>query len=171
MKERPADYVEGRRLRAWDLKQAGWSQKRIAEALGVTAGAVSRWMKRAREAPGGPAAGLRRRPHPGPKPRLTEAHRAAIPELLARGAESFGCEGDFWTTKRVAAVIGREWGVRYHRNHVGKLLRALGLSVQQPVVRVVRATQRDEAVIAAWATERWPAIEKKRPPSSARSSG
>jgi predicted transcriptional regulator len=32
----PADWREGRRLRAWELKQQGWSQRRIAEALGVT---------------------------------------------------------------------------------------------------------------------------------------
>ena len=43
------DWREGRRLRAFELKQQGWSQQRIAEALGVSKGAVSQWMKRARE--------------------------------------------------------------------------------------------------------------------------
>ena len=166
--ERPADYLEYRRLRAWELKQAGWTQRAIAAVLGVTEGAVSRWLKRAREAAGGPVAGLRRRPRLGVKPRLSEEQRARIPEVLARGAPSFGFEGDFWTTKRVAAVLGRELGVLYHRNHIGKLLRRLGLSLQRPVVR---ATQRDEAVIAAWAAERWPVIEKKPPLRGAPSSG
>jgi hypothetical protein len=31
------DWREGRRLRAFELKQQGWSQQRIAEALGVRA--------------------------------------------------------------------------------------------------------------------------------------
>ena len=159
--ERPADYLEYRRLRAWELKQAGWTQRAIAAALGVTEGAVSQWLKRARAAEGGPVAGLRRRPRLGVRPRLSTEQRARIPEVLAHGAPSFGFEGDFWTTKRVAAVIGRELGVRYHRNHIGKVLRRLGLSLQRPVVR---ATQRDEAVIAAWTAERWPASEKKPPP-------
>ena len=150
----PADYREGRRLRAWELSQAGWAQRRIAEALGVTEGAVSQWLKRARE---GGAEALRRRIPPGPDARLSAEQRARIPELLARGAESYGFRGDVWTTKRVAAVIARELGVRHHRNHIGKLLRRLGLTLQQPVVR---ATQRDEAVIAAWTAERWPEIEK-----------
>src|ERR687890_96970 len=54
------DWREGRRLRAFELKQQGWSQQRIAEALGVSKGAVSQWMKRARD--GGGVEALKRRP-------------------------------------------------------------------------------------------------------------
>jgi len=32
-----ADWREERRKRAWDLKEQGWRQKDIAEALGVSA--------------------------------------------------------------------------------------------------------------------------------------
>ena len=46
------DWREGRRLRAFELKQQGWTQQRIAEALGVSKGAVSQWMKRARDGGG-----------------------------------------------------------------------------------------------------------------------
>jgi transposase len=34
------DWREGRRLGAFELKQQGWSQQQIAEALGVSRGAV-----------------------------------------------------------------------------------------------------------------------------------
>src|ERR671933_780597 len=54
----PADWREGRRLRAWELKQQGWSQHRIAEALGVTDGAVSQWMRRQRDGGGAQAYGF-----------------------------------------------------------------------------------------------------------------
>ena len=40
---------EWRRRRAWALHQEGWSGRAIAKALGVTPGAVSQWLKRARE--------------------------------------------------------------------------------------------------------------------------
>src|SRR3712207_8222537 len=89
------DWREGRRLRAFELKQLGWSQQRIAEALGVSKGAVSQWMKRARHG-GGPKA-LKRRLAPGARPRLSEEQRVKVPELLERGAEADGFLGEAWT--------------------------------------------------------------------------
>ena len=150
----PRDWREARRLRAWELKQQGWQQQAIAAALGVTPGAVSQWLKRVA---GGGIEALRNRLRPGPRPKLTLEQRAHIPELLARGAEAYGFVGNVWTTARVAETLAREFGVRYHPAHVSRLLRAIGWSVQQPIRR---ATQRDEAAVAAWYTERWPALKK-----------
>lgn len=65
-----ADWKENRRLQALELKQKGWKQTDIAEAFGVTEGAVSQWMSRARE--GGKEA-LRRSAHTGPKYRPEKA--------------------------------------------------------------------------------------------------
>src|SRR3712207_6754869 len=79
--EQATDWREGRRLRAWELKQEGWKQQDIARALGVSKGAVSQWMKRAKlegiEA-------LKHKPPPGAKARLSEEERAKLPELLAQ---------------------------------------------------------------------------------------
>src|ERR671935_433222 len=153
---RPVDWREGRRLRAWELKQQGWSQALIAAALGVTSGAVSRWMRRGRE---GGVAGLRRCIAPGPQPKLSAEQRAELPVLLAQGAQAWGFTEQVWTTRRIAAVIEQAFGVRYHPSHVSRLLRAIGWSPQKPLVR---ATQRDEAAIAAWYLRRWPALKKGR---------
>ncbi len=133
--------------------------------MGVTKGAVSRWLKRARE---GGVDALYRQPPPGPTARLTAEQLAQLPSLLARGAEAFGFRGEVWTAGRVATVITRAFGVRYHPNHVGKLLRAAGWTAQKPIRR---ATQRDEAVIAAWHTERWPALKNRPTRKSGPSSG
>jgi len=78
-------WKETRRLQAWKLKQKGWSQRQIAEALGVSEGAVSQWMQRARD--GGPGA-LQQRPHPGASRRLSPAQLACLPDLLHLGAEA-----------------------------------------------------------------------------------
>jgi transposase len=150
-----ADWREERRKRAWALKQAGWPQKEIAQALGVSEGAVSQWLKRARE--GGGVEALARRPSPGMTPRLSAEQRAQLPALLARGAEAYGFRGDVWTARRVAQLIADTFGVRYHRDHVSRLLRQLGWSRQRPVKR---ATQRDAEAIAHWREERWPALRK-----------
>lgn len=133
----------------------GWKQKHVAEALGVSKGAVSQWVSRARE---GGIERLRHTKPPGAPARLTPEQRAHLPELLARGAESFGFKGDIWTQPRVAQVIEREFGVAYDCSQVGRILKQCGLSLQKPLRR---ASQRDEAAIQGWKDERWPEIKKK----------
>jgi len=156
---------EWRRLRAWALSQDDWSGRAIARALGVTPGAVSQWLKRART--DGAQALVHRRP-PGSAPRLTAEQRAQLPTLLSYGAEAYGFLGDVWTSRRVATVIKQEFGVVYHRAHVSRLLRQMGWSVQKPIRR---ATQRDDAAIERWTTERWPALFAKPKASGVLSSG
>jgi transposase len=152
----PRDWREGRRMRALELHEQGWSGKAIAAALGVTGGAVSQWLKRART--GGGRAALRTQPPPGPTPRLTATQRAQLPEHLAKGAEAYGFVGDVWTTGRVATVIRREFGVSYHPAHVSRVLRVIGWSLQRPIKR---ASQRKEAVIQEWEEGRRAALEAK----------
>jgi len=154
--QKATDWREGRRLRAFELKQQGWNQREIANALGVTEGAVSQWMKRAHQ--GGGLEALRKRTSPGKPPSLTEEQREKeLPELLAQGAEAHGFRGEVWTCQRVAEVIRKELGVSYHPAHVGRLLKALGLSLQKPM-RL--ANQRDEQAIEHWKEERWPQLKK-----------
>ena len=162
---KPTDWREGRRLRAWELHEQGWQNKQIAAALGVTEGAVSQWLKRGRE--GGKEA-LRNRPHPGARPRLSAQQRARLPELLKRGAEAYGFLGDVWTQQRIVAVIRQEFGVTYHHDHIGRLLRSLGWSVQQPVER---ASESNEEAIARWREQTWPEIKKKPKSRNEPSSG
>src|SRR5581483_10818683 len=85
----PRDWREGRRLRALELHEQGWTGKAIAAALGVSKSAVSQWLKRGRE--GGPEA-LRAQP-PGRAPRLSAEQRAALPGAArprGRGLRLFG---------------------------------------------------------------------------------
>jgi transposase len=164
MNHAPHNWKEARRLQAWHLKQRGWSQRQIAEALGVSEGAVSQWMTRARK--GGPEA-LRHRPSPGAPRRLSCEQLARLPDLLHRGAEAYGFRGAVWTRSRVAAVMRLEFGVTYHPAYVGRLPKAMRWSPQKPARR---ARQRDEAAIARWREETWPAIKGGLRPSSKPSS-
>jgi transposase len=140
-KEQPGDWREARRLQAWELTKKGWAQSRIAEALGVSRGAVSQWIKAVRE---GGVEALRHRKGGGPCPRLTEEQLNRLPELLAKGAEAYGFRGDVWTRARP--------------QHVGRLLDKINWSRQKPVEQ---ASQRDEAAIERWRTEKWREVKKK----------
>jgi len=160
------DWREGRRRRAWELRQAGWKHAEIAAALGVTRGAVSQWLTRARVE--GVEEGLRAHPASGRPPKLTPEQRAQLPALLDRGAEAYGFRGQVWTCKRVGAVIRRTFGVTYDPSHIARLLHRLGYSVQRPVER---AKQRDEAAIRGWWEQRWPALKKRRPTRAGALSG
>ncbi len=163
MNPTPQNWKEARRLQAWSLKQQGWPQRQIAEALGVSEGAVSQWLKRAREE--GPDA-LRHRPPPGAPRRLSADQLAQLPDLLQRGPQAYGFRGELWTRGRIAAVIQLEFGIAYHPRHVGRLCQAIRWSPQQPARR---ARQRDEAAITRWREETWPALNKGLRRSSTRS--
>jgi transposase len=164
---RPAklDAWEWRRQRAWELHTQGWWQKDIAVALGVSCAAVCQWLRLGRE---GGVEALWNRPRPGGPAKLTAEQRAQIPALLAHGTEAYSFRGDVWTANRIAEVIWRTLGVRYHRDHVSRLLRQIGWSRQQPIER---ATQRNEQAIEQWYAQRWPAIKKKPPMMAPPSSG
>lgn len=160
----PKDWREGRRLRAWQLYQQGWKQKDIAKALGVTEGAVSQWITKAKKQG---VHALCHQPPPGRPPQLSQEQKNQIPALLAKGAEAFGFRGQVWTSQRVAQVIKKALGVSYHPGHCRRLLQALKYSPQKPKEL---ASQRDEAVIQAWKKQRWPELKKRRKRKNAPSS-
>ncbi len=151
----PRDWKEGRRFRALELHEQGWPGSRIAEVLGVSRGAVSQWRTAARERG---REGLRTQPRGRKAPKLTPAQRAALPAVLATGAEAYGFIGAVWTTARVAQVIRREFGVRHHPAHVSRILKELRWTPQKPVTR---SSKRDEAAVAAFRAEREPALRAK----------
>src|SRR5437762_1020099 len=151
----PGGWREWRRLRALHLKRRGWYHRDIAEALGAAEETVSRWLARARG--GGPGA-LLARPAPGRPPRLTGAQRRLIPEFLWHGPEAYGFRGQVWTRARVARVIEDEFGVRYHKGHVGRLLQELRWTPQVPIRRAI---QRDEGAIRRWRDEVWPDLLRR----------
>jgi len=70
---------------------------------------------------------------------------------------AYGYPNELWTLKRIARVILREFGVRYHPNHVWRVLRQLRWSCQVPERRPV---QRDEEEIERWKRYKWPHIKK-----------
>jgi transposase len=144
-----------RRLQALSLKQHGWYQRDIADAFGVSEVSVSRWLARARR--DGPEA-LLARPILGHPPKLTAAQKALIPEFLWHGPEAYGFRGEAWTCPRIVRVIDQEFGIRYHKDHVSRLLKELHWTPQVPITRAI---QRDEQAIQSWRAEVWPELRQR----------
>jgi transposase len=149
------DWREWRRLRALHLFKRGWKELDIAEALGASKGAVSQWLKAARE--GGRKA-LYSHPHGGTHSKLSDEQKRLIPDFLWHGPEAYGFRGEVWTCPRVVAVLAQEFGVTYHRDHVSRILKELGWTPQIPITRAI---QRDEAAIAHWRAKVWPELRQQ----------
>src|SRR5712691_2041673 len=148
------DWQEKRRERAYELAQQGWQQKDIAQALGVSNGAVSKWLARAK-ARGAEA--LKSQPAPGGRSKLSTEQMERLPEILGRGAQAYGFRGARWTRARIRHVIEEVFGVSYHVDHMSYLMGKIGWTQQKP--REV-ATQQNQASVEAWQAN-WPAVEKK----------
>lgn len=146
--------LERRRVRAIALLRQGLAPVEIARGIGVDRRSVRRW--RASYERGG-AAHLAARPAPGRPSKLNARARSKLQRHLLKGARAFGYATDLWTCPRVAELIRHEFRVRYHVDHIGRLLRAMGWTPQKPARR---ARERDEGAIQRWVKTEWPRVKK-----------
>jgi transposase len=147
--------LELRRRHAAQLFAAGKkTQGAIARLLGASRQSVMRWY-RAWRARG--RAGLKAAGRAGRKPRLNQRQLAAVVAALRRGPQAAGFRTGLWTLPRVAVVIERVTGVRYHPGHVWRLLGRLDWTLQRPAKR---ARERNEAAVQHWLHVRWPTVKK-----------
>lgn len=149
-----AQELERRRYRALALVRQGFSLNETARRVGCNASSVMRWWDTFQR--GGKEA-LKSRPTPGRPPRLAGKQKTRLVQYLLDGAMSHGYQTELWTTLRIAELIQKKFGIRYHRDHVGRLLHSLGWSCQKPERRAI---QRKEAAIAEWKRRDWPRIKK-----------
>lgn len=133
------NWREARRFQAVELKAQGWKQAKIAEELGVTPGAVSQWLKRAREE--GHNA-LHTRKGGGPKPRLQDEQINRLPDLLAKGPQAYGFRGTSWTRARIIALIRQIYGVEFSQGHIGRIMRKSGVRLRESTRRLHRKLNR-----------------------------
>jgi transposase len=156
--------LEERRMEAARLLRHGLSQSEVARELGVHRQSVSRW---ARELGESGVRGLRQAGRSGRPAKLIPAQLRDLERALKRGPEAFGLASGLWTASRVRDLIEYRTGVRYHQDHVWRILRKLNWTCQRPTGK---ALERDEQAIRQWKKYRWPQIKKKRSASGAPSS-
>jgi transposase len=146
--------LESRRRKAISLLSAGTTLSEVARRLNTTITSVFRWKQAHRR--GGKSA-LAAKPIPGRPRKLNEVECRRLLDVLLKGAVACGFPNEFWTLKRIARVIRKEFGVSYHSNHIWRVLRRFKWSCQVPERR---ALQRDEKAIEHWKRHKWPALKK-----------
>ncbi len=148
--------LERRRRRAIGLLEAGHRQSEVARMVGVHPSSVKRWREVYEKKGEG---GLTAKPMPGRPSKLTARQRKLLVARLLKGAKTNGFSTDLWTCPRIVEVIERHYGVRYHADHIPRLMASLGWSCQKPEKRAV---ERDESQIVRWVKNDWPRIKKHR---------
>lgn len=121
---RDFDALEKRRRYAVQLVTVeNLTQKEVSRRLNVARQTVGRWIRdyadRGEEA-------LAKAGRAGRKPLLMSEQRERIIELLQEGPRRLGYGTSVWTCSRVAHLIEKEFGIRYHAGHIWKLLASLG---------------------------------------------
>jgi transposase len=149
-----AEELEVRRRIAAKLLVEGKGICEVAGLVGASPSSVHRWKEMLKK--GGPEA-LKAKPHPGRPCRLSNRRKKQLLKILLKGPLAAGFSTDLWTCRRVAQVIQRNFGVKYHFDHVWHILRSLGWSCQKPERR---ARERDEKAIQRWRQRDWPRIKK-----------
>jgi transposase len=141
-------------MRAISFLQDGLLPVEIARKVGVDRRSVRRW-KSAFLKDG--LGAIRAKPLSGRPAKLDPTAKKTLEVTLLRGARAAGYATDLWTCPRVAQVIQKIFGVRYHVDHIGRFLHSLGWSPQKPQRRAI---ERDEAAIQRWVKTTWPKVKK-----------
>jgi len=134
--------------------KGGLALASIARELKVSRMSVSRWHRQWKKSGQDSLKGAGRA---GRKPRLQAPELRRIATVLRQGARHQGFSADLWTLPRVATVIERVTGVRYHPGHVWKVLGSMQWTVQKPAQQ---AKERNADQVAYWKTVRWPELKK-----------
>lgn len=148
------DLIADRRRRALELLDKGHSLTFVARQLGCAPSSVMRWRDlRAKKGNGV----FKVRLPPGRPSRLTAKQFQKLERILLKGPLAFGYRTDLWTTQRIAEVIESEFGVSYHRDHIGRVMKKLGWSHQKPDRRAI---ERKSERVQQWKDEEWPRVKK-----------
>jgi transposase len=149
-----AELIADRRRRAMKLLDEGLSLNEVGRRVECAPSSVMRWRDRRRKEKDRVYEVLA---SPGRPPRLDARQKKRLARLILKGAMAHGYGTELWTTARIAEVIENTFGVKYDRDHVGRILRGMGFSCQKPDRR---ALERDEGRIERWKSEEWPRIKK-----------
>jgi transposase len=151
-----ASELERMRRLAVERVREGKSPAQVAAFLGLHPASVRKWWQAYRQSGD---AGLAAKPPPGRTPKLTPARQSQVLNWLRKNPKSFGFATELWTAPRVAQVIQRKFGVRFHPRYLNAWLTQRGITPQKPQRR---PRERDDGAIKRWLRYPWPRIQNVR---------
>ena len=146
------DALEAMRFAAVRLHRQGVTISTLSQSFQVTRSAIHNWLKKSRE---GGIRCLRGSKCTGRPSTISENQFKSLVKLLRDPATQHGYATDLWSGPRVRNLIRRKFGVEYHRKHMPRLLRRLGLVLKFPERR---ALEQDPQALRKWKRERFPEI-------------
>jgi transposase len=146
--------LETCRFAAIKLHKANVHVDVIADSMGVTRQAVYRWIRNCKSHG---AKALKSSKATGTEMLLSEEQINELKKFLRKPATKLGYPTDLWSGPRVRHLIGEQFEIKYHRKHMPRLMKSLGLVLKFPERRAI---EQDPAAVRRWKKERLPEIIK-----------
>lgn len=162
--EQDGAYRVAKRLHAVLLNADERSSGQIAEILKAPRSKVSEWLANY-ERHG--VEGLLEGQRSGRPPRLSDAQRVQLADIIDSGPVAYGLDAGVWTSPMISRVIEDEFAIQFHPGHVRRVLAQLGFSVQRPRRVLARA---EPSAQERWRRRTYPNIKKKPTGKGERSS-
>ena len=123
-----------KRLQGGELILKGYENETIADIVDVSISSVTNWRK-ILNAHNDDLCSLVRKIGSGCPPSLNDPQKQQFKQILLDGAVAAGYPAERWTSKIVAHLIKKKFGVELAPRSVRDLLPTLGLSPEMPVVK------------------------------------
>jgi putative transposase len=146
------------RLQGGQLILKGYDNDEIIDIVETSNSSVKRWKKKLKQH-GDNLACLVRKKGSGRHAKLNNAQKQQLKEIISEGAVAAGYAVERWTSKIVADLILKTFGITMAARSVRKMLHTLGLSPQMPVVK---SHKYSEEAVLQWAKQTWKRLKKKR---------
>ena len=102
----------------------------VSKSFGVSRSTVYRWLDRNEQ-----SGTLDRMPVSGRPAKIDFTTGKKIVKIISKPATKYGFDSDFWTTRRIAAVLKKELKITVSRVSVGNALRKFEQSYRRPETR------------------------------------
>jgi transposase len=148
---------EIKRLQGGEMIFDGYDNEEIAEILGVAPRTVQRWRQKLNNEDN--LQTLVRKEGSGHPSLLTDKQKQQLKQIILKGAIVAGYSVERWTSRIIAHLIQKKFGITMAPRTVRSLLPTLGLS---PQMLVVKSHKHSDEEVLHWATRTWTRLKKKR---------